>query len=369
MNIIFHILNSLFPFDGKNSSKPKGLPVSIFRQARCRACLSKTLNKESMRRELQIFSILLIIFLLFPLSGIAQNNGSALAMISDVNGNVLLFQAQSDDSRKAVFGMQLAEGDRLETGRKANVTLLFSNGNLINLGPNSNITISGNQSGSSSMNIGAGMAGNFSDLAMRQDNKGEMGVLMDLRSDETSQQIIPLSPCNTMISTSTPGLKWDSRKPADEFVVRLYNGQGLVWEKRTTSTSMAFPEDEPALNYGESYFWNVEGEDLITSFRSLNQKFTILHEEKIREIKEEEKKLLGMFTDDPANSSLHSLLGAYYAKAGLFEDAINAFERVRDSNPDATLPHEILGGLYSDVGKKDLAIAELQKALMLEKEK
>ncbi len=41
----------------------------------------------------------------------------------------------------------------------------------------------------------------------------------------------------------------------------------------------------------------------------------------------------------------------------------------RDANPDATLPHEILGGLYSDVGKKDLAIAELQKALMLEKDK
>lgn len=322
-----------------------------------------------MWREIQNLSILLILFLIFPLSGIAQNNGSALAMISDVKGSVLLLQAQSDDSRKAVFGMQLVQGDRLETGRKAGVTLLFSNGNLVSLGPNSNITISGNPSGNSSMNIGAGMAGNFSDLAMRQDNKGEMGVMMDLRSDETSQQILPLSPCNTMISTTAPGLKWDSRKPADEFVVRLYNDQGLVWEKRTTATSLAYPQDEVALEFGQSYFWNVEGEDLITSFRSLNQMFTVLPEEKISEIKAEENKLLGMFTDDPNNSSLHSLLGAYYAKAGLLEAAINAFEQVRDSNPEATLPHEILGGLYSDVGKKDLAIAELQKALMLEKEK
>ena len=281
----------------------------------------------------------------------------------------MLIQANSDESHKVVFGMQLGQGDQVETGRKAGVSLLFSNGNLISLGPNSSIVISGNQSGDPSMNIGAGMAGNFSDLAMRQDNKGEMGVLMDLRSDETSQQIIPLSPCNTMISNNAPLLKWDSRKPADEFVVRLYNGQGLVWEKRTTATSLTFPQDEATLAYGESYFWNVEGEDLINSFRSLNQKFTILPEEKIREIKEEEKKLLGIFTDDPGNSSLHSLLGAYYAKTGLFEDAINAFELVRDSNPEATLPHEILGGLYSDVGKKDLAIAELQKALILEKEK
>ncbi len=325
--------------------------------------------KESMRRENVCFSILLAILILFPGHIIAQNSGSYLATISDVRGTVLVNIAGNDEPMKAVFGTQLFQGDQLETGKKANVTMLFSNGNLISLGANSNITISGNQSGNPSKNIGAGMAGNFSDLAMRQDNKGEMGVLMDLRSDETSQQIIPLSPCNTMIPTNKPGLKWESRKPADEFVVRLYNGEGLVWEKRTTATHLEFPEDEAGLEFGTAYFWNVEGEDLIQSFRSLNRKFTVLPEEKISEIKLEKEKLVGLFTEDPNSSSLHSLLGAYYASAGLLEDAIREFELVRDANPDATLPHEILGGLYSDVGKKDLAIAELQKALMIEKEK
>jgi len=38
-------------------------------------------------------------------------------------------------------------------------------------------------------------------------------------------------------------------------------------------------------------------------------------------------------------------------------------------NPDAPLPHEILGSLYSDVGNKDKAIEELQKALALAKNK
>ncbi len=318
------------------------------------------------RGYISIYPVL-ILLLCFPLNLHAQQSSSALAVISDVRGSVTLNKAGSDEPLKAVFGTQLAQGDQLETGKKASVTLLFTNGNLISLGPGSNITISGNQSGPS-RNIGAGMAGNFSDLAMRQDQRGEMGVLMDLRSDETAQQILPLSPCNTMISTNRPAICWESMKPADEFVVRLYNGEGLVWEKRTTATHLEFPEDESGLEFGASYFWNVEGEDLINSFRSLNQKFTVLNEEKIYEIKEEEKKLSGLFSDDPGNSSLHSLLGAYYAKVGLLEDAIRSFEQVRDANPDATLPHEILGGLYSDVGKKDLAIAELKKALMLEKE-
>lgn len=322
-----------------------------------------------MLREKSEIACLLILFLLFPIALFAQNNTSALAVISDVQGDVLLLKVNQVEGTEAVFGMKLEKGDQVKTEKKASVTLLFSNGNLISLGPNSNITISGNQNGDQATNIGAGMAGNFSELALHQDNKGEIGVLMDLRSDETAQQIIPMSPCNTMIANIKPRLLWESKKPADEFVIRIYNSQGLVWEKRTTDTHMDFPEGEQALEYGSSYFWNVEGEDLINSFRSLNQKFTVLTAEKIKEKKLEEEKLAGLFADDQNNSSLHSLLGAYYAKCGLLEDAIIKFEIVRDANPGATLPHEILSSLYSDVGQKDLAIAELQKALLLEKEK
>jgi hypothetical protein len=321
-----------------------------------------------MWKNLTNLSIVLVVFLLSTPTTHSQSN-SSLAVISDVEGTVYLHNVENDEPLKVVFGTRLVQGDRVETGKKASVSMLFSNGNLISLGPNSNITISGNQSNGSSRNIGAGMAGNFSDLAMRQDNKGEMGVLMDLRSEETSQLIIPVSPCNTMVASNTPNLKWESKKPADEFVVRLYDGEGLVWEQHTTATALVFPGDKAALKYGQAYFWNVEGRDLINSFRSLNQKFTILPEEKINEIQKEEKKLKEMFADNPGSSSLYSLLGAYYAKSGLLEDAIRAFETVRDANPEATLPHEILGVLYSDVGKKDLAIAELQKALMIEKEK
>ena len=321
-----------------------------------------------MRRNATNFSLVLALLLL-PISIILAQNSPSLAVISDVQGTVYLNKVGVDDPLRAVFGTQLGQGDRVETGKRASVSLLFSNGNLISLGPNSNITISGNQTNGPSRNIGAGMAGNFSDLAMRQDNKGEMGVLMDLRSNETSQQIIPISPCNTMIASNMPILKWESKKPADEFVIRLYDGEGLVWEHRTTATSLEFPQNEAALKYGQSYFWSVEGMDLINSFRSLNQKFTVLQEEKIKEVQQEKQKVLATFSDDPDNSSLHSLLGAYYASMGLLEDAIREFETVRDANPEATLPHEILGGLYSDVGKKDLAIAELQKALSIEKGK
>lgn len=312
--------------------------------------------------------VLPVLLTVVPFLSLAQKSSSILAVVSDVSGTVLLKKANENEARRVVFGMQLAEGDQLNTEKKGSVAMLFSNGNLISLGPDRSITVSETEMGDQAVKVNEGLAGGFSDLAMRQDQSGDMGVLIKLRNDETSQELIPGSPCNTRISTNKPDLSWESFKKADEFKVRLYNSNGLVWEKETTEKHLIFPENEAGLAYGESYFWNVEGLDLIDSFKSQNQKFTILSEVTINEVEMEEKKLNGIFQEDPNSSSLHSLLGTYYAKAGLYEDAIREFELVRDANPESTLPHEILGGLYSTVGKKDMAIAELQKALSLEKE-
>jgi hypothetical protein len=312
---------------------------------------------------------ILAFLILSPISILSQHRASVLAVISDVHGEVFLKKVQRAETFKAVFGMQLIQGDQVRTGKKSKAVLLFSDGNLISLGSNSNITISGKQADESTKNIGIGLAGYFSDLAIRSDNKGEMGVLIDLRSTETDQTIILISPCNTMIKSNQPVLSWESTKPAEEYVVRVYNDNGLIWEKKTSETKIKITETATALHFGESYFWNVEGIDMIDSFRSSNQKFTIFSQDKILELESTEEQIKDFFRDDLNSSSFHSVLGAFYAKKGMLEEAIKEFEIVKEANPESSLPHEILGKLYSDVGKKDLAIMELQRALMLEKEK
>ena len=86
------------------------------------------------------FSFVLFILFLIPRHNNAQSSASALAVISDVKGSVYLNKAGGDEALKVVFGTQLVQGDQVMTGKKAGVTMLFSNGNLISLGGNSSIT-------------------------------------------------------------------------------------------------------------------------------------------------------------------------------------------------------------------------------------
>ena len=51
-------------------------------------------------------------------------------------------KAEREEFKKALWGMQLFQGDKLQTFEDSEVSCLFSNNNLIALGSNSTITIS-----------------------------------------------------------------------------------------------------------------------------------------------------------------------------------------------------------------------------------
>jgi tetratricopeptide (TPR) repeat protein len=139
----------------------------------------------------------------------------------------------------------------------------------------------------------------------------------------------------------------------------------MVWSRKVSELTMKYPESEKELQFGESYFWNVEGEYLVDTEKSANHMFTVLSLENSKEVADHESAIRNSFRENPESSTLHSLLAAYYIDQGLLQDAISEFRIISGINADAPLPHEILGSLYSEIGEKDKAIAELQKALTL----
>lgn len=317
----------------------------------------------------RIISSLLFVTISLLIS--AQQSAKCLAVITDMIGEVVIHKANTNII-KAVWGAQLSEGDMIKTAKASRVALLFSNGNLINLGANSNIEISSSdetkgQSDSKLIKGDPSMIATFSALTLKRENKNEVGVLADLRTVNTNLPIELISPCNTLIKLTKPSFSWQTNQSMDEFQVRLFNSKGLVWSKKVSGNKLEYPENEEALTYGESYFWHIEGDVMLESYKSLNQEFSILSPEKINDVVAQEEYFKDFFRDDLNSGSYHSVLGAYYMNNGLLEEAIEEFSLVSEINPEAALPHEILGKLYTDVGKKDLAISELQKALQLAK--
>ena len=328
-------------------------------------------NIRRIRPTTHLALVLILIIIVTSLQISAQQLPKCLAVVTELSGEVTI--SKSDSKKiKAEWGTQLFEGDKIKTAKEARVSLLFSNGNMINLGANSNIEISNKdkakeQAGSSSKKVESAMMANFSALTLKRDNKKEVGVLAGLRAVNTNLPVELISPCNTLIKIVKPAFSWQTEKSMDEFYVKLYNSKGLVWSRKVSNNELEYPENEEPLTSGESYFWHVEGEVMLESYKSLNQEFSVLSTDEMNNVGVQEESIKELFTSEQGSSSYYSVLGAYYMNSGLLGDAIENFTIVSEMNPEAALPHEILGKLYSDVGKKDMAISELQKALQLTK--
>jgi len=311
---------------------------------------------------------------LFLLSGVsasyAQQSSQCLAVITEINGKALFKEAGMSQFSKATWGTRLFRADQVATSDKSEVKLLYSDNSIVTLGPNSMITISGGETPvTESMGdvkrVSSSLGINLSSFSFKKDEGKDVGALAGVRSITPGQTIEPESPYNTLIKTDRPTFSWSAKLPYDNYTVNLYNSKGLVWSRKISGTALKFPEGEKGLVFGESYIWNIEGESNIETDKSANHKFTLLTPEKSRDVSEQESVIRNTFIEDAENSTLHSVLGAYYIDMGLIQDAIREFQTISEMNADAPLPHEILGSLYSEVGEKDKAISELQIALKL----
>ncbi len=318
--------------------------------------------------------IFLILGILFSgmRSIIAQPDPKCLAVITEINGEALLRKANKSEFIKASWGTQLFQGDEIKVSGKSEVNVLFSNGNLINLGPNSMVRISGKETAATGnkdkvKNISSAAIFDLSAFALKKEKEKDVGALAGLRSVAGDRTIELTAPNNTLIKTDRPSFSWTAKKSYDNYTVNLYNSGGLVWKKKVSGYTLIYPENEKGLDFGTPYFWNVEGEYLIETDKSANNTFSVLSLEESREVEQNEKVIKETFKNDPGSSSLHTVLGAYYINNGLLQDAINEMQIVAKINSDAPMPHEILGSLYSEVGNKDRAIEELQRALILSK--
>jgi hypothetical protein len=320
-----------------------------------------------------IFIILIFSFYGKGLSQAPQTE-KCIAFITEINGDAMVKKVNRKEFSKTIWGTQLFKGDEIRTTNRSEARLLFSNGSFMILEPNSTVKITGNDLSSAETtgnvrNLSSASMINLLDMIPLKEDINEIGALAYMKPAAMDQEIELTSPENTLIKTNRPTFSWVTKITYDNCTVNLYNSKGLVWSKKVSENTMKYPESEKGLEFGESYYWNVEGDYRLDADKSINQKFTVLSLEKSREVEENEDTIRNIFKDYPGSSSLHSVLGAYYLKNGLLGDAINEFQDIVGLNIFSAMPHELLSSIYSEVGDKAKAIDELQRAMVLTAER
>jgi len=304
--------------------------------------------------------------LLFLVAGSVFAQSNRIALLTEVSGSVELARAGSNTFNVADWGSPLFEGDRIRTAAGAEAVVLFSNNNLTTVSAGNTFTVSGSSQGSG-RSVSGSIISSDADLTLHRAGQGEIEVLGGLRNSGASSALGLTYPVNTRVMTSRPTFTWTAGDDFDMYTISLRSSTGVIWEAETDETTLDLPADVPALEAGQTYYWEVTGEAMLDEVSSGLMSFEVMDAASQTALDEGIASLEEMYVGEELGSAYYYLLGTLYAQHGAIGEAIGAFEWIAEHHPASGSVHRILGNLYAEAGMKDDAIRALKKAADLSK--
>lgn len=314
-----------------------------------------------MRGSLLAVTSCLLAWLALP--ALAAPLAAPLAFITDLTGKVDVARVASKRVDPAVIGAALRKGDRILVARGAKATVLFKEGNLLELPGKSALTI-----GARPPAAGAGSGDDLMANVFESVSEGVVGgtretgfVALAPARGESIRDLI-LAPRQCEILEDRPTLRWRPMSGAGRYLVEVSDDSGVLWRREVGSSELAFPADAPALRRGVDHLWelSVPGESGVVYRESSG--FRVKSESEAESIRRHLARIEG---SGASNGASTFLAGAYLAGQGLFIDAIQRFDALCRAHPDDPGPREALGQVYRAMGRSEDAAAEFQKALTL----
>ncbi len=288
-----------------------------------------------------------------------------VAVLAALKGKVMVTPGRPGGHRPApaTFGSPLESGDRISAGPRSSATLFFNDGNVIELGPGSSMTIGGR--------VAAGTAAGRERLPreaflsvrnFRLAGSRERGLVAvpALRSGGDAALPEPLSPRQTDLLAARPTFTWRAVPGAVRYVVTLSGMEGERWTRESQGTTLAFPADAGELVEGE-YVWDVQAHTADTPAGKASATFrvvAVIEADAVRGVVRRMHQSVG----GAGNPAARYLAGAYLFERGFLADAAEQFAALAELEPESSAPQEALGDVYRTVGLLDLAAAAYQKA-------
>jgi tetratricopeptide (TPR) repeat protein len=184
-----------------------------------------------------------------------------------------------------------------------------------------------------------------------------------LRSADNQPELRAVSPRQTVVR-GLPTFAWELTDPATDLKLTVYNEEGVHWQHDVHgTTSMAYPDDAPALAPGTAYSWTLETTDPLKfpPLRSQAAFFEVL-------AAEDDKKLTAALDDcsqdngdGTSESAKHVVRASLFFEYNLLDDAIAETKQAIAVDPENPALHSILARLYAQTGRSAEALDEYNK--------
>ena len=285
--------------------------------------------------------------------------GDPLAIVGAVKGKVEI-TTRSRESRRAVFGLRLERGDKVVAGRGATATLLFSDGNVLEIGSGSSVTIGGRVEKPNAPGVPGDVFAQVSRFVTGGSRETGLVALSSMRGERDE---VLLSPRKTTVMEAQPSFAWRALRGATRYIVTVSTPDSALWTRETPDTTLAYPADVAPLPQGVDLVWEVEIRSDASRLHGESSFFQVMPTEAAGVVRQHVGRIeQSVGADTPA---CHFLTGSYLSGAGLHQEAIRRFEALRALEPESPGAREALARAYAAVGLVDLAAREYEAALSL----
>ena len=290
------------------------------------------------------------------------------ALLASAKGRVEVTPGSGGTAARASFGRALERGDKVTVGPGGAATIYFSDGNVIELGEKSSVTVGGRVANRSAAGPGA-LPGNVyaqvSKVVTGGSRETGLVAISQMRSaPETSA--LALAPRQSAVLGERPEFAWRAVPGATRYVVRVSGDGGALWSRETGGTSLPWPADADPLAADAEYEWTVEAHKGDETLRAETCAFRVMGAEASSALRADLARIDESAGGRERPAALY-LSGSYLLARGVLHDAISRFQRLGALEPDAPAPHEALGRAYRAAGLMDQAANEFQRALELTK--
>jgi hypothetical protein len=290
------------------------------------------------------------------------------AILAAVQGKVEVSGSKGGPAR-ASFGRELERGDKVAVGPGGSATLYFSDGNVIELGEKSSVTIGGRVTNRTTVGPGATLPAGVYASVSRYVTRGTLQTGLVAQSSMRGSDELPpsqLAPRKTDVTRDRPDFSWRAVPGATRYRVTVTPAPPSdgSFSRETSSTTLAFPADAAALARDADYGWKLEAFSDAGKLRTEETVFHVVSAEFAQGV-DADLRQIEQSAGGPDHAATRFLSGSYLYGRGLYQDAAGQFEALARVAPNSPAPHEALGNVYKAVGLMDRAASEYELALQL----